>query len=70
MADAGIPIHHLRKIAGHGSLTTTQRYLHPDRDSVSNAATLLSKHLAVPTSGPQLGPKPAQPRSTIDRHTG
>jgi hypothetical protein len=48
MADAGIPIHHLRKIAGHGSLTTTQRYLHPDRDSVLNAATLLSKHLAVP----------------------
>lgn len=30
MADAGVPLHHLRKIAGHGSLTTTQRYLHPD----------------------------------------
>lgn len=54
MADAGIPIHHLRKIAGHGSLTTTQRYLHPDRDSVSNAAALLSKHLAVPTDDPQI----------------
>jgi integrase len=54
MADAGVPIHHLRKIAGHGSLTTTQRYLHPDRDSVSNAAVLLSKHLAVSTDGPQL----------------
>lgn len=53
MADAGIPIHHLRKIAGHGSLTTTQRYLHPDRDSVSNAAALLSKHLAVSTNDPQ-----------------
>jgi hypothetical protein len=53
MADAGIPIHHLRKIAGHGSLTTTQRYLHPDRDSVSNAAALLSKHLAIPQMIPK-----------------
>ncbi|MCX5193103.1 site-specific integrase [Streptomyces sp. NBC_00249] len=26
-ADAGVPLHVLRKIAGHGSLTTTQRYL-------------------------------------------
>lgn len=53
----GVPVHHLRKVAGHGSLTTTQRYLHPDRDSVSNAAALLSKHLAVvhkwSTGGPQ-----------------
>ncbi|MGW4062405.1 tyrosine-type recombinase/integrase [Amycolatopsis sp. NPDC004747] len=34
MADAGVPVHHLRKIAGHGSLSTTQRYLHP-RQAVS-----------------------------------
>jgi len=54
MADAGVPIHHLRKIAGHGSLATTQRYLHPDRDAVSNAAALLSKHLAVPTNDPRI----------------
>ncbi len=53
MADAGVPIHHLRKIAGHGSLTTTQRYLHPDRQSVSDAAALLSNHLR----GSQMGPK-------------
>ena len=31
MADAGVPLHSLRKIAAHGTLTTTQRYLHPDR---------------------------------------
>lgn len=43
--DAGVPVRHLRKIAGHGSLAATQRYLHSDRDSVSNAAALLSKHL-------------------------
>ena len=28
MADAGVPVHVLRMIAGHGSITTTQRYLH------------------------------------------
>ncbi|BCJ75145.1 hypothetical protein CS0771_46890 [Catellatospora sp. IY07-71] len=37
MADAGVPVHVLRKIAGHGSLTTTQRYLHPDRRAIEAA---------------------------------
>ncbi|WP_245617438.1 hypothetical protein [Amycolatopsis taiwanensis] len=46
-------MHHLRKIAGHGSLTTTQRYLHPDRQSVNDAGELLTKHLRSPR-GPQL----------------
>ena len=32
LADAGVPVHVLRKIAGHGSLTTTQRYLHRPPD--------------------------------------
>ena len=45
MADAGVPLHHLRKIAGHGSLTTTQRYLHPDQESITAAGHLLSTHL-------------------------
>jgi integrase len=45
MADAGVPVHHLQRIAGHGSLTTTQRYLHPDRRSVTDAGELLSAHL-------------------------
>ena len=31
MADAGVPVHVLREIAGHADLSTTQRYLHPDR---------------------------------------
>ncbi|WP_216205498.1 tyrosine-type recombinase/integrase [Amycolatopsis aidingensis] len=48
MADAGVPVHHLRKIAGHGSLTTTQRYLHPDRQSVTDAGELLTNHLRSP----------------------
>lgn len=54
MADAGIPIHHLRKIAGHGSLTTTQRYLHPDQHAVSEASALLSSHLHRSQTGPTL----------------
>lgn len=45
-ADAGVQIHKLQKIAGHGSITTTQRYLHPDRKSVTEAGALLSKHLS------------------------
>lgn len=53
MADAGVPVHHLRLIAGHGSLTTTQRYLHPDRQSITDAGTLLSAHLHAPR-GPRL----------------
>nr|WP_232328541.1 site-specific integrase [Kibdelosporangium sp. MJ126-NF4] len=51
MADAGVPVHHLQKIAGHGSLTTTQRYLHPDRRSVTDAGFLLSRHLQVARRG-------------------
>jgi site-specific recombinase XerC len=53
MADAGVPVHTLRKIAGYGTLTTTQRYLHPDRQSVTNAGDLLARHLWSP-NGPQL----------------
>ncbi|WP_206641334.1 tyrosine-type recombinase/integrase [Nonomuraea polychroma] len=47
MADAGVPIHVLREIAGHGSLTTTQGYLHPDHDSLVAASTALSAHLTT-----------------------
>ncbi|WP_198679176.1 tyrosine-type recombinase/integrase [Thermomonospora amylolytica] len=56
MADAGIPVHILRKIAGHGSLTTTQRYLHPDARSITAAGKALSDHLSArrSPSGPRL----------------
>ncbi len=56
MADAGVPVHVLRKIAGHGSLVTTQRYLHSDRHNFEDAGVALSAHLSVrrSTSGPQL----------------
>jgi integrase len=56
MADAGVPVHVLRKIAGHRSLVTTQRYLHPDAQSIADAGTALSAHLTANWSpnGPQL----------------
>ena len=50
-----IPVHVLRKIAGHGSLTTTQLYLHPDEQSINDAGNALSAHIsapAVPKSSP------------------
>ena len=56
MADAGVPVHVLRKIAGHGSLITTQCYLHPDATSIAAAGESLSAFLSTahsPTS-PQL----------------
>lgn len=46
MADAGVPLHVLRIIAGHGSLLTTQRYLHPDLRAITEAGKSLSAHLA------------------------
>ena len=56
MSDAGVPVHVLRKIAGHGSLITTQRYLHPDAQSITDAGQALSAHLTAKRSpdGPQL----------------
>ena len=54
-ADAGVPVHHLRKIAGHASLNTTQRYLQPDRQSVTDAGAMLSSHLRRSPNGPQTG---------------
>lgn len=57
MADAGIHVHVLRKIAGHGSLTTTQRYLHPDKRAIEAASQALSSHLSGGQSaGPNYAP--------------
>jgi integrase len=66
MADAGVPVHVLRKIAGHGSLTTTQRYLHPDATSIAAAGDSLTAFLSVRRSpnGPQLRAVPTTARST------
>jgi integrase len=50
MADAGVKVHVLRETAGHGSLSTTQRYLHSDRRSIDAAGDALSAHLRAPRS--------------------
>jgi integrase len=63
LADAGVPVHVLRKIAGHGSLTTTQRYLHPDQQSIKDAGTALSAHLAVRHTA--VGPKVVPSRGEL-----
>jgi len=46
MADAGIPLHVLQQIAGHGQITTTQRYLHPDHRHLKQADAYLTAFLA------------------------
>ncbi|MCX6489336.1 MAG: tyrosine-type recombinase/integrase [Mycobacterium sp.] len=53
MADSGVKPHVLQKIAGHGSITTTQRYLHPDYETIAEAGGLLSNHL-IERSRPNL----------------
>ncbi|MFB7916803.1 hypothetical protein [Streptomyces sp. NPDC056061] len=47
IADAGVQVRVLRRIAGHGSLTTTQRYLHPDVHKITTAGAALSAHLSM-----------------------
>ncbi|GAA4719147.1 tyrosine-type recombinase/integrase [Phytohabitans rumicis] len=47
LADAGVLPHVLQKIAGHGQITTTQRYLHPNRRAISDAGAALSAHLSA-----------------------
>ncbi|WP_425472844.1 tyrosine-type recombinase/integrase [Streptomyces botrytidirepellens] len=60
MADAGVPVHVLQKIAGHGSLSTTQRCLHPSRRSIHLAGAALSSYLSTGQQavGPKLVPEP------------
>lgn len=41
MADASVPLI-APKIAGHGSLMTTERYLHPDHRSVADAGVAVT----------------------------
>lgn len=53
MADAGVPLHVLRKIAGHADSRTTEKYLHPDQRELTDAGDKLSKHLRS-RSGPAL----------------
>lgn len=55
MADAGIPLHVLQMIAGHGDLATTRRYLHHSHQRLKEAGAALNRFLMEPWSpnGPQ-----------------
>ncbi|MFI9787899.1 tyrosine-type recombinase/integrase [Kitasatospora sp. NPDC051984] len=54
-ADAGVPPHVLMRIAGHGQLTTTQRYLHPDLRAIKRAGAQLTTYINASRGLP--GPK-------------
>ncbi|MGW7291861.1 site-specific integrase [Streptomyces xiamenensis] len=69
MADAGVPVHVLRVIAGHRSLNTTQRYLHPNLRSIENAGAALSAHLGAGTDQTRGAAGPhVVPSGTTHRH--
>ncbi|MEV6138135.1 hypothetical protein AB0L63_19130 [Nocardia sp. NPDC051990] len=53
MADAGVSLHVLQKVAGHADSRTTERYLHPDHSEVTGAGDKLSG-LIRSRSGPAL----------------
>jgi Phage integrase family len=59
MADAGVPVHVLRKIAGHGSLTTTQRYLQPE-PAVDRRGRDRAERASVGPSVPKWSPTPSR----------
>lgn len=54
--------HVLRRIAGHGSLATTQRYLHLDAEYVT-AAGESADRVPEPTAVPKWSPAPCRERS-------
>ncbi len=43
MADAGIELHLLQRVAGHQDPAVTSRYLHPDTQAVLDAGTAFSR---------------------------
>nr|WP_231857995.1 hypothetical protein [Nocardia farcinica] len=51
-ADAGVSVHRLQKIAGHRDPRITERYLHPDIESLQDDGNAIAAS-TVPR-GPQL----------------
>jgi hypothetical protein len=47
MADAGIDLHILQRVAGHQDPAVTARYLHPDVQAMLDAGTALSAWWSV-----------------------
>ncbi len=61
LADAGVRLHVLQRIAGHGQITTTQRYLHPSHADYIEAGNKLSTHLSAGREVASVAPEPAAP---------
>lgn len=55
LADSGVPLHQLQRIAGHTDPRITQRYLHPDIEALRAAGVKLSRHLSG-ADGPKVVP--------------
>jgi integrase len=51
MADAGVELHMLRRVAGHQDPAVTSRYLHPDNRAIQEAGETFSRWWSQ--SGPQ-----------------
>jgi integrase len=49
LAEAGAPAGHIQKLAGHASITTTERYMHYSEEGKERAIALLDSGLAQPT---------------------
>ena len=53
MADAGVELHLLQRVAGHQDPAVTSRYLHPDHQAVLDVGASV-----LTLVGPRLGPTP------------
>jgi len=62
MADAGIELHILQRVAGHQDPAVTARYLHPDVQAMLDAGT------AFPPGGPKL--VPSRPAGASSKEAG
>ena len=59
MADAGVELHLLQRVAGHQDPAVTSRYLHPDHQAVLDVGTPCSMSgRRTRAGGPNLGPTP------------
>ena len=59
MADAGVELHMLQRVAGHQDPAVTSRYLHPDTQAMLDAGTVFSAWWS--------GTGPAQPTLGVVR---
>ncbi|MFI6365207.1 tyrosine-type recombinase/integrase [Nocardia sp. NPDC050630] len=73
MAEAGVSLHVLQKIAGHADSRTTERYLHPDRRDLDTDASTTRPISALRVSGRTVlrsdAPRSSRPGSACQNST-